>query len=75
MKRAHGVAAGLYEQEWKDAVQQAGDARQDHAASEPARASHVLQIGLTHGKGVVDEEPVDHGGLANLAVPHSNPSG
>jgi Lrp/AsnC family transcriptional regulator len=41
----HG-AAGLYEQAWKDRVNEARDARDKHRSSEPARTVHVFEIGF-----------------------------
>jgi hypothetical protein len=56
MQYFDGPPTGVGEQEGKQAMQHAGNTGQNHTAAEEAGGTHMLDIGLADGSGMIGEQ-------------------
>ena len=60
MQLLHDVRAGRDEQKWEESVQDAGDTRQQHTATEGRSLHQVTEVAFTDTGGVGGEEAGPH---------------
>jgi hypothetical protein len=73
MEHFDRVAAGAREQEGQQPMHHAGNTRQNHAAAEERRGTHVLDICLADGSWVIGEEGHGRGLQGSLVVDQTLP--